>query len=185
MIVHVPGQAPKVIPEIVRLIDVIPTLADFLGVEKSATWQGKSFADWIHGTGMPENRPFYGETGFPFIQFSVPGVERPKLPPMDELTWIDKDYNYQFVLKPEYRERLVQAKQRCLRTGKWKIVCTPTAVGGRHFGLFNMAADPYAETDVAPVRPEVLAPMRTALERWMDEKTETPISGIFPNGEPG
>jgi len=184
MIVHIPGQAPKVIPEIVRLIDVIPTLADFLGVEKSATWQGKSFADWIRGAGTPEDRPFYGETGFPFIQFTVPGVERPKLPPMDELTWIDKDYNYQFVLKPEYRERLVQAKQRCLRTRKWKIVCTPTAAGGRHFGLFNMALDHYAETDVAPSRPEVLLPMRAALERWMDEKIETPISGIFTNGEP-
>jgi len=184
MIVHVPGQTPKIIPEIVRLIDVIPTLADFLGVEKSATWQGKSFAGWVHGTEVPEDRPFYGETGFPFIQFSVPGVERPKLPPMDELTWIDKNYNYQFVLKPEYRERLVQAKQRCLRTRKWKIVCTPTAAGGRHFGLFNMAADPYAETDIAPACPEVLVPMRTALERWMDEKNETPISAIFPNGEP-
>jgi len=30
----------------------------------------------------------------------------------------------------------------------------------------------------------VLEPMRQALERWMDERIETPISGIFPNGEP-
>ena len=144
MIVHVPGAQPRVIPEIVRLIDVVPTLADFTGVEKSPTWQGRSFAGWIHGTETPECRPFYGETGFPFIQFSVPGVERPKLPPMDECTWIDEDYNYQFVLKPEYQERLVEAKQRCLRTRDWKLVCTPTAAGGRHFGLFHLAGDPHA-----------------------------------------
>ena len=127
MIVHVPGAAPKVIPETVRLIDVVPTLADFTGLEKSATWQGRSFAGWIRGTETPQHRPFYGETGFPFIQFTVPGVERPKLPPMDECTWIDEDYNYQFVLKPEYQDRLVEAKQRCLRTRNWKLVCTPTA----------------------------------------------------------
>jgi arylsulfatase A-like enzyme len=103
---------------------------------------------------------------------------------MDECTWIDEDYNYQFVVKPEYRDRIVQAKQRCLRTQKWKLVCTPTAAGTRHFGLFNMAVDTYAETDLAASRPEVLTPMKAALERWMDEKIETPISSIFPGGEP-
>ncbi len=184
MVMHVPGQPPKVIPEIVRLIDVIPTLADFTGIEKSSTWQGKSFAGWIRGTETPEHRPFYGETGFPFIQFTVPGVVRPKLPPMDELTWIDEDYNYQFVLKPEYKDRLVQAKQRCLRTQNWKLVCTPTETGARHFGLFNLTSDPHGEHDLAATRPEVLAPMKSALERWIDEKAETPISEIFPNGEP-
>lgn len=184
MIVHVPGIAPKVIPETVRLIDVAPTIADLTGVEKSPTWQGRSFAGWMRGTETPEYRPFYGETGFPFIQFTVPGVTRPKLPPMDELTWIDEDYNYQFVLKPEYKDVLVNAKQRCLKTKRWKIVYTPTSDWGRHFGLFNMAADPHGEQDLAATRPEVLAPMKAALERWMDEKTESSIAEIFPAGEP-
>jgi arylsulfatase A-like enzyme len=184
MIVHVPGSQPQVIPETVRLIDVVPSLADLVGQEKSPTWQGKSFAGWIRGTEKPTDRPFYGETGFPFIQFSVQGVERPKLPPMDECTSIDETYNYQFVLKPQYLSPLIEAKQRCLKTHHWKIVCTPTAQKGRHFGLFQMANDPYGETDLAKDRPEVLAPMQTALERWMDENTESSIAEIFPNGEP-
>lgn len=184
MIVHVPGVAPKAIPETVRLIDVVPTLADLVGVKASPTWQGQSFAGWLRGDEAPVCRPFYGETGFPFIQFTVPGVERPKLPPMDELTWIDEDYNYQFVVKPEYRDRIVNAKQRCLKTRDWKLVCTPTAAGGRHFGLFHLASDPFAEVDLAASRPEVLAPMRAALERWMDQKVETSIKDIFPEGEP-
>lgn len=184
MIVHVPGTTPRKIPETVRLIDVIPTIADLVGIEKSPTWQGRSFAGWIRGSETPEYRPFYGETGFPFVQLSVPGVTRPKLPPMDECTWIDEDYNYQFVLKPEYKEPLVNAKQRCLKTKDWKLVCTPTAEGTRHFGLFHLATDPHGEQDLAAARPEVLAPMRAALEKWMDERVETPISGIFPHGEP-
>ena len=184
MVVHVPGLKPRVIPETVRLIDVIPTLADLAGVEKSATWQGRSFAGWLHGDETPEHRPFYGETGFPFIQFTVPGIERPHLPPMDECTWIDEDYNYQFVLKAEYQEPLVKAKQRCLKTQNWKLVCTPTAAGGRHFGLFHIARDPDCETDLAASRPDALAPMTAALERWMDQKTETSIPEIFPDGEP-
>lgn len=184
MIVHVPGAAPQVIPETVRLIDVIPSLADLIGQEKSPTWQGQSFANWIRKTEAPVYRPFYGETGFPFIQFEVKGVERPKLPAMDELTGIDPDYNYQFVLKPQYLDRLIQAKQRCLRTQYWKLVCTPTARGGRHFALFHNATDPHGENDLAANRPDVLAPLQAALERWMDQKKESSIAEIFPAGEP-
>jgi arylsulfatase A-like enzyme len=184
MIVHVPGQTPKVIPETVRMIDVIPTLADLTGLPPSPTWQGRSFAGWIRGTEVPADRPFYGETGFPFIQFSVAGVVRPKLPPMDQCTFIDKTFNYQFVLKPEYQAPLVQAKQRCLRTRNWKLVCTPTAAGPRHYGLFNIATDTHGELDLAASRPEVLAPMRCAIDRWMDEKYESSIPEIFPGGEP-
>jgi arylsulfatase A-like enzyme len=184
LIVHVPGTAPQVIPQTVRLIDVIPTLADLLGQDKSPTWQGQSFAGWIRQTEAPICRPFYGETGFPFIQFKVKGVERPKLPPMDELTGIDPSYNYQFVLKKEYLDRLIQAKQRCLKTRDWKLVCTPTAQGTRHFALFQMSRDPNGELDLASARPEVLAPMQAALERWMDQHHESSISEIFPNGEP-
>jgi arylsulfatase A-like enzyme len=183
MIVHVPGTKPQVIPETVRVIDVIPSLADFLDQEKSPTWQGRSFAGWIRQSETPEFRPFYGETGFPFIQFDVKGVERPKLPPMDELTGIDPTFNYQFVLKKEYLERLIEAKQRCLRTRFWKLVCTPTAHGDRHFALFQIIKDPNGETDLAATRPEILAPMKAALERWMDRKTESSIAEIFPGGE--
>ena len=184
MIMHFPGVAPRVIPQTVRMLDIMPTLADWVGVEKPAVWQGQSFAGWLKGSETPVVRPFYGETGFPFIQFKVPGIERPKLPPMDELTGIDPDFNYQFVLKQQYRERLVQAKQRCLRTHDWKLVCTPTAQGTRHFGLFFLPADPHGEHDLAASRPEVLAPLRSALERWMDAQQETAIAGIFPAGEP-
>jgi arylsulfatase A-like enzyme len=180
----VPGAAPQAIPETVRLIDVIPTLADLMDVEPSPTWEGRSFAPWIRGVEAPRHRAFYGETGFPFIQFKVAGIERPPLPPMDELTRIDEQYNYQFVLKDEYAARLVEAKQRCLRSRDWKLVCTPTAQGGRHFGLFHLASDPHGEKDVAAARPEVLAPLRAALERWMDERIETPLEEIFPGGEP-
>ncbi len=183
MIFHVPGVEAQVIPETVRLIDVIPTIADLTGIEKSSTWQGQSFAGWIRKTETPVYRPFYGETGFPFIQFTVPGVERPKLPAMDELTYIEKDFNYQFVLKEKYRDALIHAKQRCLKTRHWKVVCTPTAQGGRHFGLFNMTADRHGEIDLSSQRPEVLAPMQAALERWMDQKIESSIAEIFPAGE--
>ncbi|MFT4176469.1 MAG: sulfatase [Luteolibacter sp.] len=184
LIVHLPGGKPAVFPETVRLIDLMPTLADLLGVEKPAAWQGQSFVGWLHGTIPPEDRPLYAETGFPFIQFSVPGVTRPQLPPMHELTYIDEAFNYQFVVKDEYVQDIIDAKQRCLRTRDWKLVCTPTVEGTRHYSLFHLPTDKDGEHDLAPSRPEVLQPMVSALGAWMDHHIETPISAIFPQGEP-
>ncbi|MCP5531772.1 MAG: sulfatase [Akkermansiaceae bacterium] len=184
MVVHVPGAEHKVIPQTVRLIDVAPTVAELLDVEIPDRWEGRSFAGWINGRETPADRPVYAETGFPFIQFTVPGVERPPLPPMDELTTIDPAYNYQFVLKREYLDRLIAAKQRSLTTARWRIICTPTADGGRHFQLFHIPDDPFGERDLATTRPDVLAPMRSALEAWIDKHEETPVEEIFPQGEP-
>lgn len=184
MIVHVPGVAPKSIEETVRLIDLIPTLAEMTGVEKPPEWEGISFASWITGEAEPEWRPFYGETGFPFMQPKVAGVERPPLYPLDEMTAYDPSFNYQFVIKPEYEEPLIRAKQRCLRTRYWKIVCTPAADGTRHFGLFHMTTDPHGRTDMAADRPDVVAPLQAALERWIDQHHESSIPEIFPSGEP-
>jgi arylsulfatase A-like enzyme len=184
MIVHVPGVAAKTIEETVRLIDVMPTLADLTGVEKPAAWEGRSFADWITGRSTPEWRPFYGETGFPFMQPKVADIERPPLYPLDQMTTYDPSFNYQFVLKPEYEESLVTAKQRCLRTRYWKMVCTPAADGSRHFGLFHLPADPHGRTDLAADRPEVAAPLQAALTRWIDQHQESSIPEIFPDGEP-
>jgi hypothetical protein len=37
---------------------------------------------------------------------------------------------------------------------------------------------------MAADRPEVLAAMQRALERWIDDRVETPLGAIFPGGEP-
>ncbi|OYU99249.1 MAG: hypothetical protein CFE26_26005, partial [Verrucomicrobiales bacterium VVV1] len=169
MIVYIPGQPPQIIPEPIRSIDLMPTLADLLAVEKPTVWEGKSVAPWIQRTSSPETLPSYSETSFPFIQFKVPGIERPKLPPMDELTEIDEAFNYQFVLKEKYLAPVIAAKQRCLTLKNWKLVCTPTANGGRHFALYRLSTDESGASDLAALHPEIVAPMRTALERWIDD----------------
>lgn len=184
MIVYVPGQPPQTIAEPLRSIDLMPTLVDLLEVRKPADWEGKSVASWIKRSATPETIPSFSETSFPFIQFKVPGIERPKLPPMDELTAIDEEFNYQFVLKEKYLAPVIAAKQRCLMTRNWKLVCTPTAQGERHFALYRVSADESGGIDQATGHPEILARMRAALERWMDDHRQSTIAEIFPTGEP-
>ncbi|MGJ8644628.1 MAG: sulfatase family protein [Luteolibacter sp.] len=176
LVFHLPSGKPKAIPETVNMIDIAPTIADLAGADIPSSWEGESFAGWLDGSEKPEERPFYGETGFPFIQFRVEGIERPSLPPMDQMTWIDDSFNYQFVLRDEFAKPLVDAKQRCLIIRDWKLICTPTKEGNRHFGLFFQDG----QEDVADANLNILAPMRVALERWMDEGVETPLEKIFP-----
>lgn len=184
MIVYVPGQAPQIIGAPIRSIDLMPTLTDLLGIEKPNVWEGKSVASWIRHSTAPETIPSFSETSFPFIQFKVHGIHRPLLPPMDELTEIDETFNYQFVLKDKYLPAVIAAKQRCLTLRNWKLVCTPTAEGSRHFALYHLAADESGATDQASGHPEIVAPMQTALERWIDGHQQSTIAEIFPSGEP-
>lgn len=184
LILHIPGKKPQTFPHIVRSIDIAPTLLELLGQTPPSGWEGKSFAPWLKTPAAAQSRPFYAETGFPFIQFRVENVQRPPLPPMDELTFIDDRYDYHFVLKPEYEQRLIDAKERMLRTEHWKLIMTPRADGSRHFRLFHIAEDKHCERNLAAQFPEVLAAMKQALERWVDGKVETDISTIFPQGEP-
>lgn len=183
LVIRMPGAEPERIGEQVRTIDLAPTLAELVGLARPASWEGHSLAKWIEGSGEAYDLPYYGETQFPFIQFRVDGVERPELPPMDELTYIDPNFNHQFVLRPEFKEPLIAAKQRCLRTRDWKLVMTPGVDGKRHFGLFRTSDDPNCRSDLLDERPEIARPMREALERWLDEHQETPIREIFPDGE--
>ena len=177
LIFHLPGHAPQEVPAIVRTIDIAPTIADLTGVKKPASWEGRSFAGWLDGTENPSSRPFYGETGFPFVQFRVPGITRPPLPPMDGMTGIDPAFNYQFVLKKEYEQPLVAAKQRCLATDRWKLICTPTDKGTRHFTLHDRTVS--GDDDLSEQHPAVFQSMKTALEKWMDEKVETPLEEMI------
>eukprot|EP00903_Cladosiphon_okamuranus_P003858 g3856.t1 len=181
LVVHVPGGKAGRVEEIMRTIDIAPTITQLLGVEKPESWQGRSVAGWIDGSETPEDRAYYGETGFPFIQFRVAGVERPKLPSMDQMTEIVESFNYQFVLKEEYEGPLVTAKQRCLMTKEWKLICTPTADGGRHYDLFHYAGKGYEKVEAVGDNQPEFASMRVALEKWMDEGIETPASEIFPD----
>jgi arylsulfatase A-like enzyme len=183
MLIRLPGAIAKTIPEQINMIDLMPTLADLLEVEKPENWEGKSYAKWLDGSETPKHRAFYGETGFPFIQFRVKGIERPKLPPMDRMTRIDDSFNYQFVLRQEFEKPLVETKQRCLVSAKWMLICTPTNEGKRHFGLFSREGTGFGLEDVSTQQPEVVEAMRIALEKWMDERVETSLEEVFPSGE--
>lgn len=182
--IHVPGRAGRVSTSQVRTLDIAPTLAKITGLEVPPSWRGESLLSRKNDDSLVIDRPFYGETQFPFIQFRVGDAHRPPLPAMDEMTFIDEGFNYQFVLKSEFKQRLIAAKQRCLRTRDWKLTLTPTVSGEPHLELFHTSLDPSCRENRARQRPEVVAAMDQALAEWITSGAETSIETIFPDGEP-
>ncbi len=59
------------------------------------------------------------------------------------------------------------------------MICTPTKQGTRHFQLFQRNGETSGDKDVSAENPEVYSSMKKALEKWMDEKVETPAEGIL------
>ena len=102
---------------------------------------------------------------------------------MDQTTYVDPEFDYHFVLKENHQQAVLDTKERALRTQRYKLVRTP----GTHapiFRLYDLKTDPHCETNVSNANPHILEPMKTALERWTNDKKETAINKIFPNGEP-
>jgi arylsulfatase A-like enzyme len=61
LLVRVPGLAARVVPEQVRLVDVLPTVLDLLQVAVPGGLDGRSLAPLLRGTPLA-NAPAYSET---------------------------------------------------------------------------------------------------------------------------
>lgn len=72
LIVSFPGRLPqgRVVDDLVRSVDVSPTILDLLGIPPLADAQGVSLMPLMNGTmGEPPNLASYGETFFPRLRF--------------------------------------------------------------------------------------------------------------------
>ena len=67
-LIHIPliiwgaGLKPRVVKEPVRALDLLPTLADLIGIKHNPHWQGKSFINLLKGLALePEQRIIFAE----------------------------------------------------------------------------------------------------------------------------
>jgi hypothetical protein len=127
----------------------------------------------------------FGESaGFP-DHLPGPDDNAPVRTVFREALQIDPDSGYRLVLKdPSAAQR---RKIRWVRTHHWQLVFTPAEAsrdGIDEWHLFDLRSDPNATRDVKLQNPKVWQTLELALRRWADEKTESRLSDIFPNGEP-
>ncbi len=184
-ILHIPGQEAqaKKVERIVRSIDFAPTLMDLAGLKPDPRIEGASLRPYLHDASADQSLAFFAETSYLFCKRYVPNEEPLFIPPMDDTTQVDRDFDCHFVLRDKYQDLVLQTKERCLRTQKWKLVFTP-GMNKDIWRLFSLEKDPHCENPVNIHHPDVLTTMQTHLLAWIREKKEARIKEIFPNGEP-
>jgi arylsulfatase A-like enzyme/GT2 family glycosyltransferase len=163
---------------ITRSVDIMPTLLDLLGLPVSSEVDGVSLAGALQGGPMPELMARY-ETGIWLTD--LPGMPPGHLryPDLFDLLDIPDLASGTMAIKREYQERVILAKDRMLRLGRWKLVYQPL-VDGAIWQLFDAEADPNCRTDVKSAQPEIFAKLKIAMLDWLNQER---VAGNKKNGE--
>ena len=178
LIMHVPGEKPRIVEGLTRNIDVAPTLLELLGIEEPASFEGRSLMPYLKGSEADMGLAVYGETSYPFYRRNLPdGLKSVEVPRLDKLTFIDKDHDFHIVLKDMYADEVNYSKERCLRTEKYKLVFTPGEDGPIH-RLYDIVADPHCQVDVQLEHPEMFRRMKWHLWQWILYHKEASINEI-------
>ncbi|PIX95772.1 MAG: hypothetical protein COZ24_13985 [Hydrogenophilales bacterium CG_4_10_14_3_um_filter_63_21] len=150
---------------VTRSIDLAPTLLDLLGLPPAPTMEGVSLASAMQGSALADLPAFY-ETGIWLT--TVPGTPPGHLsyPGILELLEVPDLASGTLAIKPEYQGRVVAAKDRMIRLGRWKLVYQPL-VDGPLLRLFDLEADPGCRQDQSGAYPEVTTRLWGLLQAWM------------------
>ncbi len=157
---------PARVEEVTRSIDVAPTLLDLLGVAVPPTVEGVSLKARLEGSGKLD-LPAFEETGIWFTK--IPGLPEGHLhyPELPVLLEIPDKAQGTLSVKPEYRDLVIRAKDRAVRSGPWKLTYMPMESGAPRFALFDLAADPTCQRDVSHENRETLMELVSVLQEWM------------------
>jgi len=151
---------------IVRSVDVAPTLLELAGVPSPAAFDGTSLAPLVRGERDDLDLAAFSETGIWLTK--VPGMEREHLhyPDLPDMLDVPDKAAGTLAIKDEFSRLVVDAKDRMVRKGQWKLIYQPMTHGAL-FALFDLVADPDCRHNVLARHPETVSELKRLLEGWM------------------
>ena len=150
------GRGGGTVSTPVRSIDIAPTLLELAGLTPPADIDGVSLAPFVDDGKLSRELEIYNETGIWITD--LPGMPENHLryPDLLELLTVRDLLTGTISIKPEYEQRVIQAKDRMIRIGKWKLVYQPLN-DGYLLKLFDLAKDPDCLDNVAAIHPDIAA----------------------------
>ncbi len=142
------------VDDVVRTIDLAPTLLELCGYSSTGKMDGVSLVDCMKLDSTCPNLDAYNETGIWIAD--IPGLpdEHLRYPNLLELIEVPNLDSGTLAVKREYCEAIFAAKDRMIRSGRWKLVYQPLA-SGYLLRLFDLHTDPTCQRDVASIHPDV------------------------------
>lgn len=178
-----PGQGR--VEHVVRSIDLMPTLLDVLGLPAPTGMDGVSLSAYLHDADAKIALDAYNETGIWMTDIPGMAVDHLRYPNLLEMLEVPDKQTGTMAIKPEFQRPIVQAKDRMLRRGQWKLVYQPLESGCKLL-LFDLVSDPGCISDVSAKHAEIVVTLWKALRQIIDADPDcSPISlttsGVPPN----
>lgn len=155
------------ISQVVRSIDLLPTLLDLLSAP-SIHCDGVSLKPAMDTPSHELNLKAFNETGVWIAKIPGQPLGHLSYPELFDLLDVPDDATGTLSLKQEYRERVILAKDRMIRDGRWKLVYQPLENGIR-LVLYDLETDPDCTRDLAQDHPEQVATLWAALAQWIEK----------------
>ena len=161
-------EGGRTVRQTVRSIDVMPSLLDLIAHEIPSSVNGRSLLPYLDGEETDLGLEAFHETGFWLTR--VPGMPPDHLeyPNILELLDIKDKTTGTLSVKADFKDIVIEAKDRMVRTDRWKLTYQPLK-NKAVFNLFDLNEDPDCEHDVIDVYPEAAQSMKDRLIEWILE----------------
>lgn len=154
------------VDDVVRTIDLAPTLMELSGHPTTSKMDGVSLASCMGPDRIRPELDAFNETGIWITD--IPGLPETHLryPNLLELIEIPNRGSGTLAIKSEYCEAIFAAKDRMIRRGRWKLVYQPLA-DGHLLQLFDVEADPMCKQDLIDQHADIANELWQNLCRWV------------------
>ncbi len=165
-IIHTPHHTGgNTVSQVVRSIDIAPTIAELAGISPPEHIDGISLKALLDTPDMDLELAAFNETGIWVTD--IPGLPNKHLryPDLLELLTVPDIGTGTLAIKHEYVQRILAAKDTMIRKKDWKLVSQPTE-DGKHLLLFNLKLDPECQNNIAEHHPDIVQELLTELRLW-------------------